>query len=278
MNISQAVTYGYNLLTQSESPERDSQFLLCYILNCTTVYLHSQADQCLTQQQLTQFDQLLQQRQQGQPIAHIIGRRGFWTLDLQITPDTLIPRPDTELLVELALSKIKPDMLVADLGTGSGAIALSLAQEHPLATILAMDYSMPALIVAKKNAAIHQLNNVSFWHGHWLDAIADNSMNMVVSNPPYIQQDDPHLSQGDVRFEPLSALTSGVDGLDDIRKIVEQARKCLKMSGWLLVEHGYDQAQQVQDLFQQAGYINITSHKDLGDNDRVVMGQIESYK
>ncbi len=275
MNISQAVVHGCNVLAQSESPDRDSQILLCNILSCTTVYLHSRSDQLLTEQQRTRFEQLLQQRQQGQPIAHLTGRSGFWTLDLHITPDTLIPRPDTELLVELALSKIKPTMLVADLGTGSGAIALSLAQEQPLAQFVAMDYSRSALTIAKKNAVIHQLNNVLFWQGQWLDAIADRSLDIVVSNPPYIQVDDPHLSQGDVRFEPLTALTSGVDGLDDIRKIVLQAQRCLTNTGWLLVEHGYDQAQRVKDLFQKAGFINITSHKDLGDNDRVVMGKIE---
>lgn len=274
MNISQAVIYGGNLLTQSESPEYDSQCLLCHVLDCATIYIHSRADQPLSPCQQDEFVALLQQRQQGKPIAYLIGRRGFWTLDLLVTTDTLIPRPDTELLVELALSKLKPNMRVADLGTGSGAIALSLAQEQPLSHILAMDYSWPALGIAKENATRNQLNNVSFWRGQWLEAVANNTLDMVISNPPYIEVGDPHLQQGDVQFEPVSALTSGGDGLDDIRALVQQVQRCLKPSGWFLVEHGHDQAQRVQDLFRRAGFNNITSHKDLGDNDRVVMGQI----
>lgn len=273
MNISQALSYGCSILSGSESPELDSQVLLCHTLNCQTTYLHSWDEQLLDQQQQHMFEQLIEQRQQGQPVSHLTGQRGFWTLDLDVTADTLIPRPDTELLVELALTKLAPNMIVADLGTGSGAIALSLAQEQPLARFLAMDYSWPALIIAKKNAIYYQLNNVSFWQGQWLAAVVDESFDLVVSNPPYIKADDPHLLEGDVRFEPLSALSSGDDGLDDIRIIVQQAYRCLISLGWFLVEHGYDQAQQVQQLFREAGFTNISSHQDLGGNDRVVMGQ-----
>lgn len=273
MNISQALTYGRNTLIESESPEIDAQVLLCHILSCQTTFLHSWAEKQLNQQQQDTFKQLIKQRQQGQPVAHITGQQGFWTLDLNVTADTLIPRPDTELLVELALSKLADKMTVADLGTGSGAIALSLAHEQPASRILAMDQSWPALDVAKKNAIHHKLNNVSFWQGQWLEAAADKTLDLVVSNPPYIQENDPHLSQGDVRFEPLAALVSGDDGLDDIRIIVRQAQCCLKLSGWLLVEHGHDQALHVQKLFQQAGFTNISSHQDFGGNDRVVMGQ-----
>ncbi len=273
MNISQALTYGINVLTGSESPEVDTQLLLCHALNCQKTFLHSWAEKQLDLQQQNAFKQLLERRQQGQPISHITGRRGFWTLDLNVTVDTLIPRPDTELLVELALTKLTSNMRVADLGTGSGAIALSLADERPELQILAMDKFSLALSVAQKNAVQNQLNNVSFWQGQWLSAVRDNALDLVVSNPPYIKENDPHLVQGDVRFEPLTALVSGDDGLDDLRKIVRQAQRCLKLSGWLLVEHGYDQARQVQNLFQQAGYTNISSHPDLAGNDRVVMGQ-----
>jgi len=273
MNISQALNYGRNALTGSESPEIDAQVLLCHILSCQTTFLHSWAEKQLNQQQQDTFKQLIKQRQQGQPIAHITGQQGFWTLDLNVTADTLIPRPDTELLVELALSKLTDKMTVADLGTGSGAIALALAHEQPTAQILAMDQSWSALVVAKKNAVDHQLTNVSFWQGKWLDTITEHALDLVVSNPPYIQENDPHLSQGDVRFEPLAALVSGDDGLDDIRIIVRQAQCCLRLSGWLLVEHGHDQTLHVQKLFQQAGFTNISSHQDFGGNDRVVMGQ-----
>ncbi|PHS24206.1 MAG: protein-(glutamine-N5) methyltransferase, release factor-specific [Methylophaga sp.] len=273
MNISQALIYGRNTLIKSESPEIDAQVLLCHILSCQTTFLHSWAEKQLNQQQQDTFKQLIKQRQRGQPIAHITGQQGFWTLDLNVTADTLIPRPDTELLVELALSKLTDKMIVADLGTGSGAIALALAHEQPTAQILAMDQSSSALIVAKKNAVQNQLNNVSFWQGKWLDAITEHALDLVVSNPPYIEEDDPHLLQGDVRFEPLAALTSGDDGLDDIRIIVRQAQHCLKSSGWFLVEHGYDQAQQVLALFRNAGFTNISTHQDFGGNDRVVMGQ-----
>jgi release factor glutamine methyltransferase len=273
MNITQALIYGRNTLVESESPELDAQVLLCHILSCQTAFLHSWADKPLTQQQQGVFEKLIEQRQQGQPVSHLTGQRGFWTLDLNVTADTLIPRPDTELLVELALSKLTPNMIVADLGTGSGAIALSLANEQPTSQILAMDQSSQALVVAKKNAVQNQLNNVSFWQGQWLEAAAESTLDLVVSNPPYIREDDPHLLQGDVRFEPLAALVSGNDGLDDLRIIVRQAQRCLKLSGWLLVEHGHDQAQQVQKLFQEAEFTDISSHQDLGGNDRVVMGQ-----
>ena len=274
MKISEALQYGRTVLVDSDSSDSDSQVLLCHCLKCQTTYLHTWPDKILTEIQQLEFTDLLQQRIDGKPIAHLIGQRGFWSLDLKVTADTLIPRPDTELLVTLALDKLTADMLVIDLGTGTGAIALSLASEKPRTKVLAMDFSMAALNVAKQNASSNNINNVMFWQGSWLSAIADNSLDMVVSNPPYIETNDPHLSQGDVRFEPLSALVSGADGLDDIRKIVEQAQHCLKLSGWLLVEHGYHQAQQVQRLFMNAGFTEISSHQDFGGNDRVVIGQL----
>ena len=274
MKIAEALQYGYSVLIDSDSSEIDSQVLLCHCLGCQTTYLHTWPDKILTKIQQSKFTDLIKQRLDGKPVAHLIGQRGFWSLDLNVTADTLIPRPDTELLVELALKKLKVDMLVADLGTGTGAIALSLAMENPKATILAMDFSMAALNVAKQNASHHNFNNVMFWRGSWLSAIAHNTLDMVVSNPPYIEADDPHLSQGDVRFEPISALVSGADGLDDIRQIVEQAQRCLKLSGWLMVEHGFHQAKQVQQLFLDAGFTEISSHQDFGGNDRVVIGQL----
>ncbi len=274
MNIAEALSYGRVELSDTESPEIDSQVLLCHVLSCANTYLHIWADKSLSSEQQTQFEQLIKLRQTGQPVAHLTGERGFWSLDLKVTADTLIPRPDTELLVSLALEKITSGMRVADLGTGTGAIALSLATERPAATFFAMDYSWPALQVAQTNAFSHQLSNVLFWQGSWLNAIKDNCLDIVVSNPPYIEQNDPHLLQGDVRFEPMTALASGVDGLDDIRLIIVQAKRCLKASGWLLIEHGYHQAAQVKQLFEQAGFMQVKSEQDFGGNDRVVIGQV----
>lgn len=274
MNIAEALRYGYIELTDGVNTEIDSRVLLCYLLDCSTAYLHAWSDKVLTADQQFQWLELIKQRQQGQPVAYITGQCGFWTLDLKITADTLIPRPDTELLVALAMEKLKPAMCVVDLGTGSGAIALSLAAEQPLAKIIAMDFSMAALKVAKENAFINHLNNVSFWRGSWLAAIAEKSLDLVVSNPPYIEANDLHLSQGDLRFEPLSALASGIDGLDDIRLIVVQAQRCLKPDGWLMVEHGYNQAQHVQQLFGEAGFCEVSSKQDFGGNDRVTMGRV----
>ena len=274
MNIAQALSYGRAQLLDGESPDIDSQVLLCYLLDCQSAYLHTWSDKLLTDKQQSRWLELIALRQQGHPVAHLTGQRGFWSLDLKVTADTLIPRPDTELLVSLALEKIKPKMVVADLGTGSGAIALSLASEQPAANIYAMDYSMAALSVAKENAMNHRLSNVLFWQGSWLMAIADNSFDIIISNPPYIEQDDPHLAQGDVRFEPMSALASGADGLNDIRQIIEQSLRCLKKSGRLLLEHGYHQAMQIQQLMRDAGFVEISSHQDFGGNDRVTMGQL----
>ncbi|MFT7413680.1 MAG: release factor glutamine methyltransferase [Methylophagaceae bacterium] len=274
MNIAEALQYGHIELNNADSSKIDSRVLLCYLLACPTSYLHAWPDKKLTDAQQVLWTTLIQQRQKGQPVAYLTGQRGFWTLDLKVTEDTLIPRPDTELLVSLALDKLKPAMYVADLGTGSGAIALSLAAEQPTAQIVAMDFSMAALLVAKENARNHKFSNVSFWRGSWLAAIADKSFDMVVSNPPYIEANDIHLSQGDVRFEPLSALVSGVDGLNDIRLIVKQAQRCLKLGGWLMVEHGYAQAKQVRQVFSEAGFSKVSSQQDFGGNDRVTIGLV----
>lgn len=274
MNISQALKYGAMTLKSSDSPDIDSQALLCHVLICTPTYLHMWSDKLLTDQQQNLFKQLIEQRLTGQPVAYVTGLRGFWSLDLKVNNATLIPRPDTELLVRLALTKLDQKMIVADLGTGSGAIALSLAHELPTLQVLAMDFSPSALEVAHENAITHGLSNVHFWQGSWLEAVSDKSLDMVVTNPPYIEQHDPHLAQGDVRFEPITALASGCDGLDDIRLIVTQAQRCLKARGWLMIEHGYHQSEQVQFLFEAAGFDNVSAHQDFGGHDRVVIGQL----
>lgn len=274
MNIAQALEYGRSVLVNTESPEVDSDVLLCHVLACQTTYLHTWSDRLLSTEQQDQFERYVQQRFTGMPVAHITGKRGFWSLDLKVTEATLIPRADTELLVELALKKLTPDMVVADLGTGSGAIALALAVEQPSIKIVACDYSWPALLVAKQNALDNKLSNISFIQTSWLTASKAAAFDMIISNPPYIIEDDPHLIEGDVRFEPITALASGKDGLTDIRIIIRQACSSLKKGGWLLVEHGHHQAKQVSELFSDAGFNHISSHQDYGDNDRVVMGQL----
>jgi len=274
MNIAEAMTYGRAILFDTESPEIDSNVLLCHVLDCQATYLHTWPDKVLTSEHQALFEQYVQQRLTGIPVAHITGTRGFWSLDLKVTEATLIPRADTELLVTLALDKLKPNMMIADLGTGSGAIALALAIERPEIKVIASDYSWSALQIAKLNALENKLSNVSFIRANWLAACQSTVFDVIISNPPYIVEDDPHLIEGDVKFEPVTALVSGKDGLKDIRLIVSQACDSLKVGGWLLVEHGYHQAEQVMQLYRDAGFSHISSHQDYGDNDRVVMGQL----
>jgi release factor glutamine methyltransferase len=274
MNITQALNYSRSILVDTESPDIDSNVLLCHVLECQATYLHTWSDKKLSAEQQTRFEYLVQQRLAGSPVAHITGIRGFWSLDLKVTAATLIPRPDTELLVSLALTKIKPAMKVADLGTGSGAIALALAIERPDINVIASDYSRSALQIAKLNAEENSIHNVNFIQANWLAACKKEVFDIIISNPPYIVEDDPHLTDGDVRFEPITALASGKDGLKDIRIIVEQACQSLKKEGYLLIEHGHHQAEQVMQIFHDAGFSNISSHQDFGDNDRVIMGQL----
>lgn len=272
--ISEASAFGRARLCDSDSPDVDVQLLLCYVLECSPVRLMTAPEAELTEQQWQRFADLIERRLQGEPVAHLIGSRGFWTLDLAVDASTLIPRPDTELLVSLALSKLKAGMFAADLGTGTGAIVLSLAAERPDVRFVATDRQFAALRLAYKNATRHDIDNVQLLQMSWLAGFGPQSFDLIVSNPPYIEAGDPHLSQGDVRFEPRSALVSGEDGLEDIRQIVTQARSCLKKAGWLLVEHGYDQSGRVQALFAEAGFEQISAHQDFGGQDRAVMGQL----
>jgi len=208
-------------------------------------------------------------------VAYLTGRRGFWSLDLQVTPATLIPRPETELLVELALQRLAlaPSLKVADLGTGSGAIALAIAHERPQADVCAVDVSDDALAVASSNALRLGIANVRFLQGSWLAPLSGERFAMIVSNPPYIEADDPHLAQGDLRFEPAGALASGADGLDAIREIVEAARMHLEPGGWLLMEHGWNQGAPVRGLLSAMGYTEVGTFQDLEARDRVSGGR-----
>jgi release factor glutamine methyltransferase len=271
--LGQALQQAVAILGGSSDARQDAEILLCHVLNCSPVTLLTEADQVLAPEYCQRYQQLLQKRAEGQPVAYLLGRRGFWDLDLLVTRDTLIPRPDTELMVAQALQNMPGAAKCADLGTGSGAIALALAKQRPDSFWLASDVSLPALRVAKTNATRHQIANVQFVIGHWTTMIARQSLDLVVSNPPYIAEDDPHLTQGDLRFEPRSALASGQDGLQDIRLLVVQAEQVLKPGGWLLIEHGWQQSQAVQALYKAAGFVAVSGHQDFGGQDRLVIGQ-----
>ena len=259
-----------------DSPRLDAEVLMCFLLGRERSYLHAWPEKVLDERQLHDWDTLLQRRLDGEPVAYITGTREFWSLPLNVSEGVLIPRPDTERLVELALERLPAGQpcAIADLGTGSGAIALALASERPDCRVIAVDRSADALAIARQNATRLQLA-VEFRQGDWCTPLASEHLDMIVSNPPYIRHDDPHLAQGDVRFEPASALVSGREGLDDIRQIAEQAHWCLKDGGWLLVEHGWDQQQAVVEIFRQSGYDEIEDFADLAGQARVCAGRLK---
>lgn len=258
-----------------EDARHEAEQLLLHVLGVERAWLFAHATDAVADEARQRFELLLQRRAEGHPLAYLTGRRGFWTLDLQVNTATLIPRPETELLVEQALARLPADDMVrvADLGTGSGAVALSIASERPLATVMATDVLGPALAVAVKNAQAHGLDNVWFRRGHWYAALGADRFDMIVSNPPYIAANDPHLQQGDLRFEPPPALASGADGLDAIREIISGAHEHLVPGGWLLLEHGRDQGAAIRDLLAQAGFTSLGTVQDLERRDRVTLGR-----
>lgn len=277
MTIDEAITWGKSVI-ESESPVLDVELLLCDCLDKPRSYLFTWPEKILTEQQSTCFTEQVKKRQAGVPIAHLIGEREFWGMPFKVTPDTLIPRPDTEILVEQALVKLetlkasgKGNIQVVDLGTGSGAIICALKKEQSDIKAHACDQSPQALAVAKQNAALHLLD-IQFHLGSWLEPLVRQTFDMIITNPPYIETNDPHLAQGDVRFEPITALTSGTDGLDDIRQIIQQSSSHLNTGGWLLIEHGYQQAEAVKKLLASAGFEQIETHDDYGHNPRVTLG------
>jgi release factor glutamine methyltransferase len=262
------------LSIQTDEAGADVRLLLQNVLNVNHAWLISHANDPLSADQSNAFNALFDRRLAGEPMAYILGQREFYGLNLKTTLATLIPRPDTEVLVESALAKIptdKPTNLL-DLGTGSGAIALSIASQRPLAKITAVDFSEKALQVAQENAASLNLNHVDFVQSSWFVSLANRKFDLIVSNPPYIAKDDLHLSRGDLRFEPISALASGVDGLDDIRIIIKQAPQYLNQDGWLMLEHGYDQAAAVASLLSERGFTQVSHVLDLAGIQRVTLG------
>lgn len=251
----------------------EAEHLLLHVLHRERAWLFAHGDDPLPAPEAAAFQALLQRRAAGEPLAYLLGRRGFWTLDLQVSSATLIPRPETECLVELALARLPDDhpLRIADLGTGSGAIALALASERPLAQVVATDVSEDALEVAQANAVANGIVNVEFRCGSWLAPLAGERFDLIASNPPYIAEGDPHLAA--LGHEPGSALTAGPDGLDDIRALVSTAPAALNPSGWLLLEHGHDQADAVRALLQATGFIQVGSRIDLAGIERCSGGQ-----
>ena len=277
MNIKQALLDAKALLAQSDSAELDAELLLAKVLNKDRAYLYTWPEKMLSQQEISEFQLFCQRRIKGHPIAYLIGERSFWNFNFKVSAQVLIPRPETELLVEIALEKIENEKaLVADLGTGSGAIALSIAGERPGCTVLACDLSVDALSVARENAEHLKIPNVLFKQGAWCDAFSETGLDAVISNPPYIDEADKHLSEGDVRFEPLLALVSADNGLKDIKIIAKQAQNKLKQGGWLLLEHGYQQGLAVRGILNNLAYESVATHNDLSGNERVTVAKLNA--
>tara|TARA_E500000075_G_C6991371_1_gene323308 strand:+ start:1911 stop:2750 length:840 start_codon:yes stop_codon:yes gene_type:complete len=274
-SISKLLSLSSQLESISDTPQLDCELLLCHVIDKDRTWLRTWPDNTVSPTHQTLFKSLLDQRIKGTPIAYITGSRGFWSMDLNVSSDTLIPRPETEILVEIVLKLGLPSQACGlDLGTGSGAIALALASERLDMQWFAVDAQLGAVELAQDNCNQQQLSNVSIFQSNWFDAIKqqDNKFDLIVSNPPYIAKDDPHLSQGDVRFEPKTALVSGVDGLDDIKVIVSQSSMYLNTNGWLVLEHGYDQGKAVRDLMLFAGFNEVTTKQDYNNLDRITLG------
>lgn len=270
-----------SLLRNAELPDSptarlDAELLLAAALGKPRSFLHTWPERIVSSEAAQAFDGYLQRRRTGEPVAYILGQQGFWNIDLEVATHTLIPRPETEMLVETALELLPgsiPHRLL-DLGTGTGAIALSLAKDRAQWNVTGVDRVQEAVDLAERNRQRLHLDNAEIKLSHWFSAVEGQRFDLILSNPPYIADNDPHLVQGDVRFEPSSALTSGTDGLDDLRIIVSQAPAYLQAGGWLLLEHGYDQGPAVRELLNRHGFEQIQTRRDLGDHERITFGRV----
>ena len=279
MVLKDALERAVTALAPTQNSARlDAEVLLALVLEKPRHHAYAFPEQSLSATQASCYQALITRRLAGEPIAYLTGEREFWSLSLQVTPATLIPRPETERLVEIALDLIPQGetFRIADLGTGSGAVALAIASERAQCVVVATDCHEPALEVARENAGRHSLSHVDFRVGNWCDALGGESFDLIVSNPPYVRDDDPHLEQGDVRFEPSSALVAGGDGLTAIRTLCQCSVACLEPDGYLLVEHGADQRDSVHDLMLAHGYHPIRHYKDYAGRDRVTQGRLSA--
>lgn len=269
---------GTELAKASPTPRLDAEVLLAHVLETPHSHLFTHPEQRIADDKLKLFALLVVARRKGRPVAYLTGKREFWSLNLKVNSATLIPRPETELLVEQSLRHVPPGArrYLLDLGTGSGAVALALATERPHCKIIATEISDEALAVARENAETLRINNVEFLQGDWFAPIPGRRFAVIVSNPPYVSNEDPHLHTGDLRFEPRRALTGGPDGLAAIRKIVLRAPAHLDPSGVLLLEHGFDQAERVRELLSAAGFTDIRSFRDLAGSERVSVGRFHN--
>lgn len=274
--ISQLLLAAQQQLTPAYPSARlEAEILLSHTLGRPRTWLRAWPEHILSAKAIDLFNSLVEQRLNGTPIAYLTGQKEFWSLNLEVSPDTLIPRPETELLVELALARIPPDAHfdILDLGTGSGAIALALAAERKHCRIIATDISTHALQIAHRNAQKHQLSNITFIESSWFEKLGDCRFDIIVANPPYLADDDPHRHEGDLRFEPKTALVGGATGMEALETIAIQSLKYLRANGWILFEHGYNQGQLCIALLQRLGYINIENQEDLAQKARVTLGK-----
>lgn len=276
LTVNDALAWALTRLTAQQEPAVDARVLLASVVERNQTWLYTWPDKPLSDEQWAKFQRFVARRSQGEPVAYILGYREFWSLTLRTSPSTLIPRPDTEVLVEAALSRLSSgSQRVCDLGTGTGAIALAIASERRDCHVIGCDLLEEAVMLATQNASDNSISNVSFVQSSWFENL-QGRFDMIVTNPPYVEQQSPWLREGDVRFEPRSALTSGVDGLDDIRSIVAQAPDFLSDGGWLLIEHGYNQGQAVSALLQRHGFVKTQTLVDLSGLDRVSVGCLQT--
>lgn len=273
--VADALRRGTELVGVSDSPRLDLELLLAHALGRPRTWLYTWPEAELDALQQSLFEQILARRKRGEPMAHILGQREFWSLSLAVDASTLIPRPDSERLVELALAltEHRPRGRALDLGTGTGALALAFASERPDWQVLAVDRSAEAVALAERNRRRLGLSGVSCQQSDWFSAL-EPGFDLIMSNPPYIEESDPHLSQGDLRFEPRDALVAGPDGLADIETIVDAAPVYLERDGWLLIEHGWQQGEPVRALFHRSGFRAVRTEQDLGGQERVTLGQL----
>ncbi|MGB9094898.1 peptide chain release factor N(5)-glutamine methyltransferase [Erwinia sp.] len=279
MTVRQWLRAAIARLAGSESPKRDAEILLEFVTGKSRSWIIAFDDSELSAEQLSQLDGLLARRANGEPVAYLTGQREFWSLSLTVSPDTLIPRPDTELLVEQALARLPAASgKILDLGTGTGAIALAIASERPDCQVIGVDRIAAAVTLAESNAQRLGIANAEFRLSHWFSAVSAEHFTLIVSNPPYIDAADDHLQQGDVRFEPDSALIAADSGLADIKQIAAEAGEYLLPGGWLLFEHGWQQAAEVREILEQNNFACIATCQDYGGNDRVTYAQKRSLK